>query len=145
MTEALCSNYNPKTIAAIRNEESDVRNLLAALALLACGAAFSQSAVVWQFVFKPLSGTYSIYGGGLGDPYPPKAGDKHMALSVEGGVAKEMFEAMGPDLKGVCGAEDGGRIRQRAEVICSFHVNDGYHCNFGFDLTSGKSIGGSIC
>nr|WP_315398230.1 hypothetical protein [uncultured Duganella sp.] len=122
-----------------------MRTLLTTFALLACGAALSQSPPGWQLILKPFKGTYSVYGGGLGDPYAPKAGDRHMAFSVEGRVAKEMFEAMGPDLKGVCGAEDGGRIRQRAEVSCSFHVKDGYHCNFGFDLTSGKSIGGSIC
>lgn len=122
-----------------------MRKILAAFAILACGAAFSQSPRVWQFAFKPFTGTYAIYGGGLGDPYAPKTGDKNMKFSVDGQIAKDMFNAMGPDLKGVCGAEDGGRIRQRAEVSCSFHSEDGYHCDFGFDLTSGRSIGGSIC
>ena len=122
-----------------------MKKILAAAAILACGAAFSQSAKVWQFTFKPFSGTYSIYGGGLGDPYAPKVGDRNMKFSVEGQIAREMFNAMGPDLKGVCGTEDGGRIRQRAEVSCSFRAKDGYQCDFGFDLTSGRSIGGSIC
>jgi hypothetical protein len=122
-----------------------VKKILAAFALLAFGAAASQSPQVWQAVFRPFNGTYSIYGGGLGDPYAPKVGDRKMTFSVEGRIAREMFNAMGPDLKGVCGAEDGGRIRQRAEVSCSFHVKEGYHCDFGFDLISGRSIGGSIC
>jgi hypothetical protein len=122
-----------------------MRKILAAFAILACGAAFSQSPRAWQFTFKPFTGSYAIYGGGLGDPYAPKTGDKNMKFSVDGQIAKDMFNAMGPDLKGVCGAEDGGRIRQRAEISCSFHPEDGYHCDFGFDLTSGRSIGGSIC
>lgn len=122
-----------------------MKKLFPAFALLACGLALSQSAPGWQPVFKRFTGSYSIYGGGLGDPYAPKAGDKHMAFSVAGPIAKQMFLAMGPDLKGVCGAENGERIRQRAEVSCSFIPKNGYQCDFGFDLTTGKSIGGSIC
>jgi hypothetical protein len=124
---------------------TSVKKLLPAFTLLACGVALSQSAPSLLPVFKRFTGTYSIYGGGLGDPYAPKAGDRHMAFSVDGPLAKQMFNAMGPDLKGVCGAEDGGRIRERAEVSCSFSPNEGYHCDFGFDLTTGKSMGGSIC
>lgn len=122
-----------------------MKKILAGLALLACGAALGRSPQVWEFAFRPFQGNYAIYGGGLGDPYAPTRGDKHVSFEIKGPVAKEMFEAMGPDLKGVCGTEDGGRIRQRAEVSCSYHRDDGYHCDFGFDLTSGRSIGGSIC
>lgn len=122
-----------------------MKKLLPAFGLIVCSIAISQSPQGWQPVFKRFTGTYSIYGGGLGDPYAPKAGDRHIAFSVNGPVAQQMFNAMAPDLKAVCGAEDGGRIRQRAEVSCSFHPKDGYHCNFGFDLTTGKSIGGSLC
>lgn len=122
-----------------------MKKILPALALLAYGMASSQSAHVWAFRFHPFEGSYSTYGGGLGDPYAPAQEDRHMAFSIKGPMAKEMFEAMGPDLKGVCGAENGGRIRQRAEVHCSFAPKDGYQCDFGFDLTSGKSIGGSVC
>lgn len=122
-----------------------MKKLIPVFAILACGIAFSQNAPVWRPLFKPFNGTYSIYGGGLGDPYAPTRGDRHMAFAVDGPIAKEMFTAMGPDLKGVCGTENGGRIRQRADVSCSFHPKDGYHCNFGFDLTTGKSNGGSIC
>ena len=122
-----------------------MKKLLPAFAICACGVALSQSPPSWHPVFKPFSGTYSIYGGGLGDPYTPKVGDRHIAFATGGPIAKEMFNTMGPDLKGVCGTENGGRIRQRAQVSCSFHPKDGYHCNFGFDLTTGKSIGGSIC
>lgn len=122
-----------------------MRKIMAAVAIVACGAAFSQSPGTWQFSFKQFTGTYAIYGGGLGDPYAPTPRDKNMKFSVNGQIAKDMFNAMGPDLKGVCGAEDGGRIRQRAEVSCSFRPEDGYHCDFGFDLNSGRSIGGSIC
>jgi len=122
-----------------------VKKTATVLGLVACGLALAQSTSSWKFGHRPFKGDYSIYGGGLGDPIPPKKGDKHMAFSITGQAAKDMFNAMGPDLKGVCGTEDGGRIRQRAEVSCSYRPKDGYHCTFGFDLTTGKSIGGSIC
>jgi hypothetical protein len=122
-----------------------VKNKMVILALVACGVASSQNTHVWKLAFQPFTGIYSVYGGGLGDPYAPTQGDRHMSFSIGGPIAKEMFAAMGPDLKGVCGTENGGRIRQRAEVSCSFDSKDGYQCDFGFDLTSGRSIGGSIC
>jgi hypothetical protein len=30
-------------------------------------------------------------------------------------------------------------------VSCGYRSSDGYQCGFGFDLRSGKSIGGLIC
>jgi hypothetical protein len=86
-----------------------------------------------------------IYGGGLGDPYAPTPENKRIAFSVKGKAAKQMFDAMGPDLKNVCGAEGGTRIREKDAVSCRFSKSDGYICDFGFDLTTGKSIGGSVC
>jgi hypothetical protein len=56
-----------------------------------------------------------------------------------------MFEAMGPDLKDVCGAEGGQRIHQRAEVSRSFNSEYGYSFDFGFNLITGRSIAGSEC
>lgn len=122
-----------------------MKKILSVLALLACGMALSQNKPAWKFTYRPFTGDYSIYGGGIGDPYAPTPGNKHVAFWIKGRAAKDMFDALGPDLTGVCGAEDGGRIRQRAEVICSYHPQDGYQCDFGFDLTTGKSIGGSTC
>jgi hypothetical protein len=64
---------------------------------------------------------------------------------VKGQVAKKMFDAMGPDLKNVCGAEDGTRVREKDAVSCRPGKGGGHICDFGFDLTTGKSIGGSVC
>jgi hypothetical protein len=117
----------------------------AVVALLACGATLAAERASWHFNFQPFSGRYAIYGGGLGDPVAPSERSKMVAFSVSGQVAKQMFEAMGPDLVGVCGAENGTRMRQRAELLCSYDPKDGYECSFGFDLISGRSIGGKIC
>jgi hypothetical protein len=58
-----------------------------------------------------------------------------------------MFNAMGPDKADTCGGEPGARFRSRDEdrIVCSRSREGRYTCQFGFDLRSGKSIGGSIC
>ncbi len=122
-----------------------MKPVVVALVLLASGVAFASGAHVWKFEYRPFKGHYSIYGGGLGDPYAPTKSSRNMAFATTGPVAEKMFNAMGPDLKDVCGAEDGNRIRQRAEVSCTYGPKDGYQCDFGFDLITGRSIGGSIC
>jgi hypothetical protein len=81
----------------------------------------------------------------LGDPVAPNQHNKNVAFSVTGRAAKQMFEAMGPDLKDVCGAGNVIQKRQRAALVCSFDPKYGYECSFGFDLVNGRSIGGSVC
>lgn len=122
-----------------------MKKYTAALALAACTVALAQGVHAWTLAYAPVEGHYTIYGGGLGDPVAPSNTSRNMAFWVTGPVAKKMFDAMGPDLKDVCGAGDGNRIRQRAEVRCSYHPKYDYQCDFGFDLISGRSIGGSVC
>lgn len=122
-----------------------MQRIVSGIALLICCVGFANGSKGWEFGYKPFSGQYVIYGGGLGDPYAPTAANSHIAFSVKGPVAKQMFDAMGPDLKGVCGADAVGRLREKDAVSCSFSTGEGYSCDFGFDLKSGKSIGGSVC
>lgn len=122
-----------------------MKKAAAVLALLACGVTLAAERQAWRFSFQPFNGHYSIYGGGLGDPVQPSEHSKNVAFSVHGRVAEQMFDAMGPDLKDVCGAENRARIRQRAALMCSYDQKYGYECNFGFDLINGRSIGGSTC
>lgn len=96
-------------------------------------------------IYQSFNGRYMIYGGGLGDPYEPSEKDKRIAYWIKGQVAQQMFNAMGPDLRNVCGADAEQRIRQRAEIVCTASTHDGYSCSLGFDLVNGRSIGGSIC
>jgi hypothetical protein len=114
-------------------------------ALLACGMTLAAEGEPWRFAFQPFTGHYSIYGGGLGDPVAPSEQSRNVAFSINGPVAKQIFEALGPDLKSACGAENGTRMRQRADLQCSYDPKNGYACTFGFDLVSGRSIGGSLC
>lgn len=118
---------------------------LIAIAVVLSGVALASESGDWVFAYAQFEGSYAIYGGGLGDPVQPDARSKNVAFEVTGHVAKRMFDAMGPDLRNTCGAGDGQRMRQRAEVVCFYGAKQGYSCNFGFDLISGRSIGGSIC
>ena len=97
--------------------------------------------------YKLATTSYRIYGGGLGDPTAPKPNDKKIAISVEGSAAKQIFEAIGPDRNDVCTDGSGTRFRSRDDenLTCTLSKDNQYSCSFGFDLVTGKSIGGSIC
>ncbi len=99
------------------------------------------------FEFKPAAVDYAIYGGGLGDPVAPQKSDTKIAFEVKGKLAKSMFDAMGPDVKDVCTEGSGTRVRKKdhENLSCMLTKKGEYFCSFGFDLRTGKSIGGIIC
>lgn len=88
----------------------------------------------WEFGYHLANVTYAVYGNSLGDPTSPSKGnDKKIAFAVQGQAAREMFEAIGL------------RSRDDERLVCTKSRAGQYACYFGFDLKSGKSIGGSIC
>lgn len=97
--------------------------------------------------YKNATARYRIYGGSLGDPTAPKDNDKKVAFAIGGAAAKALFDAIGPDKHDECTAGSGDRVRHRDdENLSCIRTKDGeYSCSFGFDLQTGKSIGGSIC
>lgn len=99
------------------------------------------------FRHKPFSGVYMIYGGGLGDPVAPSSKDRKVMFSISGRAARELFDTIGPDRHDVCTEGSGTRVRWRDDqnLSCTRNEKGEYDCNFGFDLRTGKSIGGSIC
>lgn len=107
----------------------------------------SHGAPEWQWRHKKLSGVYGVYGGELGDPVAPSRQDSKIMFAIDGQAAKELFDAIGPDIKDQCTA--GTKIRMRMKdqehLSCQRSENAEYFCNFGFDLRTGKSIGGVVC
>ena len=101
----------------------------------------------WQLEHKKITGVYGVYGGGLGDPVAPTAKDTKIMFSVDGKMAKEIFDATGPDVKDACTEKSGIRVRKKdhENISCSRTAKGEYYCNFGFDLRTGKSIGGVVC
>ena len=117
------------------------------LCLFSFSSQAKNNTSVWEMKYQEIQGSYAIYGGQLGDPQPPKNKDVNIAFALKGEVAEEIFSAIGPDIKDACTEGSDARVRAKDEgrLFCVFYPNDGYFCNFGFGLNSGKSIGGSLC
>jgi hypothetical protein len=121
--------------------------LLVPLALAAVAAATAAAAAEWERTYRPASVTYALYGGTLGDPVQPTRSDTKVAFNVGGRAARELFEAIGPDRRDGCSTQDGSRYRARDDdkLVCVRYADKTHQCFFGFDLRTGRSIGGSIC
>jgi hypothetical protein len=115
--------------------------------LLFANASLAGETQNWEFKHKPITGEYGIYGGELGDPVAPGKDHKKITFSIRGKMAQEMFDAMGPDVKDVCteGTGDRARKKDNENLSCIRTKKGEYFCNFGFDLRTGKSIGGVVC
>lgn len=122
-------------------------DFLAVCALILGLPAAVQAAKEWTFEYRPTAARYAIYGGELGDTTPPSERNKRISIYLEGAGARDIFNLIGPDLTDVCGAEDSTRIREKDDgrISCSYAPKDGYRCYVGFDLRTGKSIGGVSC
>ena len=97
--------------------------------------------------YTPYSMHYLMYSGTLGEAQPPTRTEQRLSFAVQGQLAKEMFDSIGPDLKLSCGTTLGMRQRTRGDVDCSYDKDDAaspYTCHFGLDLRKGKSIAGAI-
>ena len=95
--------------------------------------------------YEPADVKHAIYGFGLGDPIKPTVKDSKIAFLVTGKAAKSMFELMPPDRKDGCIGENARlRSRDNENLVC-IKDKSGYSCHFGFDLKTGKSIGGNTC
>ena len=116
-------------------------SLLFAAAL--CLLLAHQARAAWEYVQRDFSASCAIYGAYLDDAVPPVAGDTKVAFRLKGAAAKDMFEAIGPDLDHGC-PDPQIRLRNRNMLLCRHHPQDGYRCEFGFDLSTGLSIGGSV-
>jgi len=126
------------------------RTIVAALlwSVFVSGKGAPEPAAPFSGQYLPMTGQFLVYGGALSDPLAPMPSDSKIAFVIEGNAAKEIFNAIGPDLKDACssGGEKGLRSRQRdaEKLSCMFYPKEGYRCFFGFDFKNGKSIGGQL-
>ena len=119
--------------------------LSSAALLSSAGAAVTKA---WDGTYAPAKTSYLLYSGDLAEKGPPKRTDTKLTVMVEGQLAKELFESLGPDLKDACAASDTVSIRQRGDVSCSYdraRKSLAHTCYIGLNLRNGKSIPGSIC
>ncbi|WP_256078285.1 hypothetical protein [Massilia sp. YIM B04103] len=102
----------------------------------------------WDGGYAAYKGYYFVYSNELGEQQPPTRQDRKIAFLIEGKIAKEMFESIGPDLKSACGASARLRIREKGDLECTLDKDtpsSPYTCRFGLNLKTGKSIPGSTC
>ncbi|MFN4119071.1 hypothetical protein [Acidovorax sp.] len=109
--------------------------------LVMCSVAVAN----WIFVYRPINGQMALYAGGLGDPTAPNAEDAKVSFHLQGKSARDLFDRMGPDVKSECINDPKTRVRTKDRLECIRYSATDYSCYFGFDLKTGKSIGGSIC
>lgn len=113
--------------------------------MLLCLLLAHQARAVWTLVERDFSGSYALYGGYLDDAVAPAAGDSKVAFRLTGPAAKDLFDAMGPDMPNGCpDAQIRIRIRNRDMLLCRYRPREGYRCVFGFDLSTGLTIGGAV-
>lgn len=112
------------------------------------GPVFSQDSTPRQdFGPERLSGYYSLYSGALGDEvlWPSKK-DAKVRFTVSGRAAARMFDYMGSGATQKESCEESEVTRARDELMCTRDKStQKTECYFGFDLHSGKSIGGVTC
>jgi hypothetical protein len=120
--------------------------ILAAATLFS--VAYAGTKKPWDGTYTPYKVNYLLYSNDLDEKQAPTPNDRRMSFMVEGHLAQEMFESIGPDQKLACGSTLGVRLRSRGDVECTYDKDDGrepYTCHFGLDLRNGKSIAGSTC
>lgn len=124
-----------------------MKYLVALVAVLVSLHAHAEGKGKWTGKNKPLANaTYLVYSGEPGDRGPPTSADRKLAITIRGQAAKEIFDSIGPDAKGVsCSLEDGERMRSKGEVWCSYMPSDGYMCFLGFNLKTGEPHSGGTC
>lgn len=120
----------------------------AALLSSAVLASIAFAAKPWDGAYTAFRGEYMIYSGALGEEAAPTPVDHKAAIALEGEIAKNLFNSIGPDLKDACGTASGLRVREKGDLDCIYDKVDRlspYTCHFGIDLRTGKSMRGSIC
>jgi hypothetical protein len=103
---------------------------------------------IWDGRYSPAAIHYLVYSNDLDEAKAPTPSDQRVSIAITGELAKQMFEAIGPDLKVGCGTTLDMRQRQRGDLDCSWDKDQPgspYTCHLGIDLRKGKSIAGSTC
>lgn len=117
-----------------------------AIAFILPSSVYAQGQPVYPAPAKPLKAKYTIYSGGLGDEQAPTNTERKLAVDISGQGAKDIFDSLYPDVKGLaCSGEKGERLRRKGHVWCAYSPSTGYRCFLGFDLRTGASIAGGSC
>lgn len=122
--------------------------LALALATAAVSLAYATTNTPWDGTYLPSTVHYLLYSNDLDEAQAPTRADRRLSVAMDGELAKQLFDSIGPDLKLACGTTLGVRQRQRGDVDCSYDKDQPtspYTCHFGINLRNGKSIAGATC
>jgi len=76
------------------------------------------------------------------------AGNSKVSLMIEGQLAQELLNAIGPDQQQACGASTGRRIRERGDITRAFdreRKSAAFTRYVALNLKTGKSMEGATC
>jgi len=96
--------------------------------------------------YQPLTGNYKVGGKTFYDPPSHEAKDTHVYFSLEGKVARDLYDSM--KVKAVrdqC-ADDGSMSKRIGEMQCT--LSEGgqlYRCWFGIDMETQRVVNGVVC
>lgn len=91
-----------------------------------------------------LKGKYKIHSGGTAYSELPTKADSALTVYVQGKVAKEIFDQIGPDKRDKCSSEVRDRERRKKGVECTYTAHLAhpkalhYTCWIGINLRSGE-------
>lgn len=121
---------------------------LAAFSLVHATDLSGDPSGLWQ----PLQGAvFKFHSGIVADATPPTSSDRRLTFLVDGKMAKELFESIGPDGAETCGSEKGDRRRNKKGIVCSYTAKDEkdkdgpVRCWIGLDLRTGNTVGTISC
>jgi len=124
------------------------RSLAIILVSALCSLAYASTRKAWDGTYSPATIHYLIYANELDEAQAPTRTDQKLSVAVDGDLARQLFDSIGPDLKLGCGTTLGMRQRQRGDLDCSYDKENPaspYTCHFGLNLRNGKSIAGATC
>jgi hypothetical protein len=94
---------------------------------------------------RKFSGEYAFYSGSLAERALPTRRDAKVWMEISGVAASRMYGYLGPAAK-IDSCSDTDEARSRDKLVCFRSKGTGsVTCHFGFDMRSGKAIGGVIC
>lgn len=103
-------------------------------------------------LWRPLQGAiYKLHSGIVADGTPPTANERRLTILVDGKIAKEIFDSIGPDYHETCSDAKGDRHRRKKGVVCDYTAQDEkdkdgpYRCWIGVNLRTGDTVSTISC
>ncbi len=124
------------------------RVLLIVAGIACLSVTYAAAKKEWDGTYASATIHYLVSSNDLDEAQAPTPADPRLSIAITGDLARQMFDAIGPDLKVSCGTSLGMRQRQRGDIDCSYDKEQStspYTCHFGFNLRKGKSIAGATC